>query len=83
MWIKHNNALYNSNDISKIHVSRTAIKAKFKDGTEEIIGSFRTAEEAGHILHSITQSLLFEDKDHPGIIIRDTKEKKGGKESNS
>lgn len=77
MWIKHNNALYNSDDISEIRVYRTQIKAKFKNSNEAVVlGSFRTIQEAEHILHNIAQSLLFEDKEHPGIIIKDTKEKK-------
>ena len=74
MWIKHNNALYNTDDMYEIKVYRTQIKARFKTTNEvEVIGSFRTVEEAEGILHSISQSLLFEDKEHPGIIIKDTK----------
>lgn len=74
MWIKHNNALYNSDDMYEIKVYRTQIKARFKTTNEvEVIGSFRTVEEAEGILRSISQSLLFEDKEHPGIIIKDTK----------
>ena len=77
MWIKHNNALYNTDDMYEIKVYRTQIKARFKTTNEvEVIGSFRTVEEAESILRSISQSLLFEDKEHPGIIIKDTKEKK-------
>lgn len=77
MWIKHNNALYNTDDIYEIKVYRTQIKARFKATNESVvIGSFRTMQEAEKILHNISQSLLFEDKDHPGIIIKDTKEKK-------
>lgn len=77
MWIKHNNALYNTDDMYEIKVYRTQIKARFKTTNEvEVIGSFRTVEEAEGILRSISQSLLFEDKEHPGIIIKDTKEKK-------
>lgn len=75
MWIKHNNALYNSNDISSIRLSRTSIKARFMDGSEETIGSFKTMDEAKAIFKSITNGLLFDDKDHPGIIIKDTKVK--------
>lgn len=74
MWIKHNNALYNTDDIYEIKVYRTQIKARFKTTNEAVvIGSFRTVEEAEGILRSISQSLLFEDKEHPGIIIKDTK----------
>lgn len=77
MWIKHNNALYNTDDMYEIKVYRTQIKARFKTTNEAVvIGSFRTVEEAEGILRSISQSLLFEDKEHPGIIIKDTKEKK-------
>lgn len=73
MWIKHNNALYNSNDISSIKQTKTKIVARFKDGSEEVIGEFRLIKESEDIYRSITRALLFEDKDHPGIIIVDTK----------
>lgn len=73
MWIKHNNALYNSNDISSIKQTKTKIIARFKDGSEEVIGEFRLIKESEEIYRSITRALLFEDKDHPGIIIVDTK----------
>lgn len=76
MWIKHNRGLYNSNDISKIVVNRTKLIAAFHDGSAEVIGEFRTIKECEDIFQSITRALLFEDKEHPGIIIRDTKEKK-------
>ena len=76
MWIKHNKALYNSSEISKIEVKRTKLVATFKDGSTEIIGEFRAMKECEDIFQSITRALLFEDKDHPGIIIKDTKEKK-------
>jgi hypothetical protein len=76
MWIKHNNAIYNSNDISSITQKGTKIVAKFKDGSEEIIGEFRLVKEAEEILRSITKSLLFEDKENPGMIIVDTRLKK-------
>lgn len=76
MWIKHNKAMYNSNDISKIEIARTKLKATFRDGEEVIIGEFKTMKEAEDIFRSVSQALLFEDKDNPGIIIRDTKEKK-------
>lgn len=81
MWIKHNKALYNSNDIKKIEVKRTKILATFNDGEEVVIGEFKTMSEAESILRNITQSLLFENKDHPGIIIKDTKEKKNAKDN--
>lgn len=73
MWIKHNHALYNSSDISKIEVKRTKLYATFHDGTEEIIGEFRATKECEDIFRSVSQALLFESSDHPGIIIRDTK----------
>lgn len=73
MWIKHNNALYNSNDISKIEVARTKLKATFRDGEQVIIGEFRATKECQDIFQSISRALLFEDNDHPGIIIKDTK----------
>ena len=75
MWIKHNNALYNSTEIVSIRVARTSLKAKFKDGSEESIGSFKNTEDAKNIFNSVTKALLFEDTNHPGIIIKDTKEK--------
>ncbi len=73
MWIKHNKALYNSIYISKIEVRRTKIVATFNDGEEVIIGEFRAMKDADDHYHSIVNALLFEDKDHPGIIIKDTK----------
>ena len=76
MWIKHNKALYNSDDIKKIEIIRTKLKATFKDGEEIIIGEFKTMKECDGIFRGITRALLFEDPDHPGIIIKDTKEKK-------
>lgn len=76
MWIKHNKALYNADDISKIEVKRTKLQATFKDGTTEIIGEFRAMKEAEDIFQSVVRALLFDDPDHPGVIIKDTKEKK-------
>lgn len=76
MWIKHNNAIYNSDDISSIKQTGTKIVAKFKAGSEEIIGEFRLKKEAEEIFRSITKSLLFEDKENPGMIIVDTRLKK-------
>ena len=73
MWIKHNHALYNSDYITSIRVARTTIKARFNDGAEETIGSFKNTEDAENIFKSVTQALLFEDKNSPGVIIRDTK----------
>ena len=40
------------------------------------MGEFRAIKECEDIFQSITRALLFEDKDHPGIMIKDTKEKK-------
>lgn len=76
MWIKHNNAIYNSDDISSIKQKGTKIVAKFKDGSEEIIGEFKLVKEAEEIFRSVTKSLLFEDKENPGMIIVDTRLKK-------
>ena len=76
MWIKHNKALYNSTEISKIEVKRTKLVATFKDGSTETIGEFRAMKEAEDIFRSVSQALLFENSDHPGIMIKDTKEKK-------
>ena len=79
MWIKHNKALYNSRDIAKIEVVKThptKLKATFHDGSTEIIGDFNTSKECEDIFGSVSRALLFEFEDHPGIIIRDTKEKK-------
>ena len=76
MWIKHNNAMYNSNYISKIRQERTKIIATFQDGEEIVIGDFRLIKEAQNIFQSITRTLLTEDKDAPGIIIRDTRKEK-------
>lgn len=73
MWIKHNKALYNTADIKKIEARRTKLVAVFFDGEEVTIGEFRAMKECEDILRSISQALLFEDKDHPGIIIKDTK----------
>lgn len=81
MWIKHNNALYNSNDISKIVVNRTKLIATFHDETAEVIGEFRATKECQDIFQSVSRALLFEDKDHPGIIIKDTKVAKEKKNS--
>lgn len=73
MWIKHNHALYNSSDISKIEVKRTKLYATFHDGTEEVIGEFRATKECEDIFRSVSQALLFDDPERPGIIIKDTK----------
>ena len=75
MWIKHNHALYNTSDISKIEAKRTKLYATFKNGDVVIIGEFRATKECQDILRSLTNSLIFEDKDHPGVIIKDTKVK--------
>lgn len=76
MWIKHNHALYNSNDIAKIEVKRTKLQATFHDGTTAIIGEFRATKECEDIFANVSRALLFEDNDHPGVIIKDTKEAK-------
>jgi hypothetical protein len=73
MWIKHNKALYNTADIKMIEARRTKLVAVFFDGEEVIIGEFRRIKECEDILRNISQALLFEDKDHPGLIIKDTK----------
>ena len=73
MWIKHNKALYNTSDMKKIEARRTKLVAVFFDGEEVVIGEFGRIKECEDILKNITQTLLFEDKDHPGLIIRDTK----------
>jgi hypothetical protein len=78
MWIKHNKTLYNSVDITKIEAVCTKLIATFRDGEKVTIGEFRAAKEAEDILRSVSQALLFEDSEHPGIIIRDTKGKKDG-----
>lgn len=75
MWIKHNHALYNTSDISKIEAKRTKLQATFKNGDVVIIGEFRATKECQDILRSLTNSFIFEDKDHPGVIIKDTKVK--------
>ena len=76
MWIKHNNALYNTNDISKIEAKRTKLQATFKNGDTVIIGEFRAMKECQDILSTISNRLLFENYENPGLIIKDTKVKK-------
>lgn len=76
MWIKHNNAMYNSNYISKIRQVRTKVIATFQDGEEIVIGNFRLIKEAHDIFQSVTRALLTEDKDCPGIVIKDTRKEK-------
>lgn len=76
MWIKHNNAMYNSNYICSIRQERTKIIATFKDGEEVVIGNFRLIKEAHDIFQSVTRALLTEDKDCPGIVIKDTRKEK-------
>ena len=73
MWIKHNNAMYNTNYISRIYQDRTKVIAEFQDGEKVVIGNFRLIKEAHDIFTSISRTLLTEDKDAPGIIIRDTR----------
>lgn len=84
MWIKHKHALYNTDDMKKIEAKRTKIVATFFDGEEVVIGEFRAMKDAQDHLSTITRALLFEDKDHPGIIIKDTKivKEKGMRENN-
>lgn len=76
MWIKHNNALYNTNDISKIEAKRTKLQATFMNGDVVIIGEFRAMKECQDILATISNRLLFENYENPGVIIKDTKVKK-------
>lgn len=76
MWIKHNHALYNTEDMKKIEAKRTKIIATFFDGEEVILGEFRAMKEAQDYLVSITIRLLAAGTDNEGIIIKDTKEKK-------
>ena len=73
MWIKHNNTIYNSDDISNIELVRTKIIATFKDNEQVVIGTFKSTKDSNNIFNSIVRALLMEDKDHPGIIIRDTR----------
>ena len=73
MWIKHNKALYNIDEMTKIFVARTKLKARYPDGTEVILGEFRATKECEDILSSVTRGILGGEK---LIIIRDTKEKK-------
>lgn len=73
MWIKHNNTIYNSDDISNIELVRTKIIATFKDNEQVIIGQFKSTKDSTNIFNSLTRSLLTENKDNPGIIIRDTR----------
>lgn len=76
MWIKHNHALYNTDDMKKIEVNRTKIIATFFDGEAVILGEFRAMKEAQDYLSNITRKLLAAGTDNEGIIIKDTKEKK-------
>lgn len=76
MWIKHNHALYNTDDMKKIEVKRTKIVGTFFDSEEVILGEFRATKEAQDYLSNITRKLLAVGTDKEGIIIKDTKEKK-------
>ena len=76
MWIKHNNAMYNTNYIIDMVQEGTKIIATFKDGEKVVIGRFRRVQEAHDIFQTITRALLFEDKDAPGVIIKDTRKEK-------
>ena len=73
MWIKHNHSLINTNAIERIDLNKKKLVAIFMDGSSETIGEFMTDKEASDIYGSITRALLFEDPDHPGIIVKDTK----------
>jgi repressor of nif and glnA expression len=68
--------MYNSNYISKIRQERTKVIATFQDGEEIVIGNFRLIKEAHDIFQSVTRALLTEDKDCPGIVIKDTRKEK-------
>ena len=76
MWIKHNHALYNTDDMKKVEAKRTKIIGTFFDGEEVILGEFRAMKEAQDYLSNITRKLLAAGTDNEGIIIKDTKEKK-------
>ena len=79
MWIRHNNALYNSNDIAKIEISKTyktKLRATFHDGSEVVLGEFKTVKECEDIFRSVMQRLLAIGTPDEGIMIKDTKEKK-------
>lgn len=76
MWIKHNDSLYNSDHIVKIVVARTKLKAMLKDGSEILLGEFRATKECQDIFNSVSRALLFDNPDNPGIIIKDTKDKR-------
>lgn len=76
MWIKHNHALYNTDDISKIEAKRTKLYATFKNGDVVVIGEFRATKECQDILSTISNRLLFENYENPGLIIKDTKANK-------
>ena len=65
--------MYNTNYISKIEQVKTKIIATFHDGEKVCIGQFKSVKDAEGIHQSIVRTLLTEDKDCPGIIIRDTK----------
>ena len=73
MWIKHNNAMYNTNYISYIEARKTKLYAIFENGEEILIGSFKSMKQCNEIFTSITKTLLFESPDNPGIIIKDTR----------
>lgn len=73
MWIKHNNAMYNTNHISYIETRKTKLYAIFEDGEEILIGSFKSMKQCNEIFTNITKALLFESPDNPGIIIKDTR----------
>lgn len=74
MWIKHNNSVFNSANIKKIYVEKNYIYGLTASDEPFILGKFKTQKRAKEIFSNLTQQLLFEDSEHPGVIIRDDKE---------
>ena len=75
MWIKHNNIILNTDDISYIEQVNTRLMAHMKNDEVINIGMFKSVKESRTIFSSITSKLLF-DKGEDGIIIKDTREVK-------
>ena len=73
MWIKHNNAVYNSNYIAYIETRKTKLYAIFTNGEEAVIGSFKSPKQCNEIFFNVTNALLFESQEKPSIIIKDTR----------
>lgn len=79
MWIKHNDALYNSDHIMEIWQDKTKIKALMSGITKEadayvvVLGEFKSVKNCGEIFRNISSRLLFDKDDEAGIIIKDTK----------